>query len=276
MDEKTRSKLKKYSLEVRRDVVEMIHTAGSGHPGGSLSAVEILTVLYFFYMNIDIKNPKWPDRDKFILSKGHAAPLLYAILAERGFFSKEKLLTFSAPGTILQKHIDMRLVPGAELSTGSLGQGLSAGLGMALCDRLDGRSSRTFVLLGDGEVQEGQIWEAAMSASQHQAGNLIAFLDNNGCQVDGYTNDICQIEPIEEKWTAFGWDVQRINGHAIEQIEKALHRTKSNTNQPHMIIADTVKGKGISFMEDKPEWHAKALNDEEYKIACSELVEQGE
>lgn len=276
MDGKTISKLEKLCLEVRRDVVDMIYSAGSGHPGGSLSAVEILTVLYFFYMNIDNKNPKWADRDKFILSKGHSAPLLYAVLAERGYFPKEKLSTFNAPGTSLQKHIDMHLVPGAELSTGSLGQGLSAGLGMALCDRLDGRNSRTFVLLGDGEVQEGQIWEAAMSASQHRAGNLIGFLDNNGCQVDGYTKDICQIEPIEEKWAAFGWDVQRIKGHDIEQIEKALDHTKSNTSQPHMIIADTVKGKGISFMENKPEWHAKPFTDEEYTLACSELIEQGD
>ena len=200
----------------------MIFEAGSGHPGGSLSAVEILVVLYFHHMKIDPKNPKWAERDKFILSKGHAAPLLYAILAERGFFPLEELSTFNAPGTSLQKHIDMKLVPGTELSTGSLGQGLSAALGMCLSDRLDKRKSRTFVLLGDGECQEGQVWEAAMAAAQHRAGNLVCFLDNNGCQVDGYTRDICMLEPVEEKWSAFRWDVQRIDGHDIGQIEDAL------------------------------------------------------
>jgi transketolase len=275
MDKQTMKKLDSICRDVRRDLIEMIYAAGSGHPGGSLSAVEILVVLYFHYMKIDPKKPKWAERDKFILSKGHAAPLLYAILAERSFFPMETLSTFNKPGTTLQKHIDMRLVPGAELSTGSLGQGLSAGLGMALCDRLDKKESRTFVLLGDGEVQEGQVWEAAMAASQYHAGNLICFLDNNGCQVDGYTNDICKIEPIEEKWASFRWDVQRINGHDINQIEAALKRTEAINDKPHMIIADTIKGKGISFMENKPEWHAKPLNDEEYATASKELNESG-
>jgi transketolase len=271
MDSETKIQLNGICRDVRRDIINMIHTAGSGHPGGSLSAVEILVVLYFHYMNIDPKKPKWAHRDKFILSKGHAAPLVYAILAERGFFPKQQLSTFNAPGTSLQKHIDMHLVPGAELSTGSLGQGLSAGLGMALCDRLDKKTCRTFVLLGDGEVQEGQVWEAAMAASQYHTGNLICFLDNNGCQVDGYTGDICMIEPISEKWVAFGWEVQRINGHDISEIEAALKSTQAEKNKPHMIIADTVKGKGISFMENKPEWHAKSLSEDEYATATREL-----
>lgn len=271
MDSVTREKLDIICKDIRRDILRMIFEAGSGHPGGSLSAVEILVVLYFSYMNIDPKNPKWVERDKFILSKGHAAPLLYAILAERGFFPLEDLSTFNAPGTSLQKHIDMSLVPGTELSTGSLGQGLSAALGMCLSDRLDKRKSRTFVLLGDGECQEGQVWEAAMAAAQHRAGNLVCFLDNNGCQVDGYTRDICMLEPVEEKWSAFRWDVQRIDGHDIDQIEDALHKTELDKDRPHMIIADTIKGKGVSFMENKPEWHAKALNDEEYAMVMEEL-----
>jgi transketolase len=276
IDNKTREKLESICVDIRRDVIDMIYRAGSGHPGGSLSAVEILVVLYFHYMKVDPKKPKWKNRDKFILSKGHAAPLLYAVLAERGYFPLERLSTFNIPGTTLQKHIDMHLVPGAELSTGSLGQGLSAGLGMALSDRLDKRESRTFVLLGDGEVQEGQVWEAAMAASHYGADNMICFLDNNGCQVDGYTNEICRIEPIGEKWAAFRWDVQRINGHDIKQIESALKQAEAIGNKPHMIIADTIKGKGISFMENKPEWHAKPLNDVEYEIACKELNQMGE
>ncbi len=271
MDRLTSRELEKICTDVRRDILRMLHHAGSGHPGGSLSAVEILVVLYFAYMRIDPKNPKWAGRDKFILSKGHAAPLIYAILAERGFFPLEDLLTFNAPGTSLQKHIDMHLVPGTELSTGSLGQGLSAGLGMCLCDRLDNRPGRTFVLLGDGECQEGQVWEAAMAAAQHRAGNLVCFLDNNGCQVDGYTKDICMLEPADAKWSAFRWHVQRINGHDIGQIKAALLNTESDQERPHMIIADTIKGKGISFMENKPEWHAKALNDNEYAAALQEL-----
>lgn len=267
-----KERLEQLCLEVRRDIIEMLHTAKSGHPGGSLSAVEILVLLYFLQMNIRPEEPGWPSRDKFILSKGHAAPLLYAILAERGYFPKETLSTFNAPGSTLQKHIDMHMVPGAELSTGSLGQGLSAGLGMALCDRMEKRDSYVYVLLGDGEVQEGQVWEAALCAAQYKADHLICFLDNNGCQVDGYTRDVCQVEPVSDKWAAFRWDVRRINGHDLEEIDGAIKKAKLISGQPHMIIADTIKGKGISFMENNPDWHARSLTEDEYTIARQELA----
>jgi len=263
--------LSKTCLRIRRDIIEMIKVAGSGHPGGSLSATEILTCLYFHTMRIRPDQPEWKDRDRFILSKGHAAPALYAILAERGFFPVEELWTFSAPDTRLQKHIDMRLVPGAELSTGSLGQGFSVAIGMALANRMDSKDSRVFVLLGDGEIQEGQIWEAAMTASHQKLDNLVAFLDYNNCQVDGYVDDICSIEPIFQKWESFGWHVQEIDGHDIYQILSALQKTKSNFGKPHMIIANTIKGKSISFMENRPEWHARALDENEYQQAINEL-----
>ena len=274
MDSKLQKELQLKCLDVKRDVISIIYTAGSGHPGGSLSAVEILTVLYFHEMKIRTEEPGWPDRDKFILSKGHAAPLVYAILAERGFFPKTELATFNAPGTNLQKHLDMHLVPGVELSTGSLGQGLSAGIGMALAARLDKRDSVVYVLVGDGELQEGQIWEAAMSAAQFKVDNLIVFLDKNNCQVDGFTQDICNIDPVDEKWQSFGWHVQTIDGHDISQIEGALANAKSVPGKPHIIIANTIKGKGISYMENKPEWHARAFNEEEYKQAMEELLQQ--
>lgn len=264
-------RLRGICLDVRRDIIEMIHCAGSGHPGGSLSAVEILTALYFHEMRIRPHEPGWPARDRFILSKGHAAPALYAVLAESGFYPKSELATFSAPGTRLQKHIDMHLVPGTELSTGSLGQGLSVAVGMALADRLDGADRRVYALIGDGESQEGQIWEAALFGAQVRLDKLVVFLDYNGCQVDGYVRDICCLDPISEKWAAFGWHVQRIDGHDMEAILVALMRTK-DTAGPHMIVADTVKGKGISFMENRPEWHAKALDEAEYQQAILELT----
>lgn len=257
-------------LEIRRDIIEMIHTAGSGHPGGSLSAVEILTALYFHTMNISPENPQWQNRDRFILSKGHAAPAVYAVLAERGFFPKEELLTFSASGTRLQKHIDMTLVPGTELSTGSLAQGLSVGVGMALADKMDKKERYVYVLIGDGESQEGQIWEASMAAAQFKLNKLVVFLDNNGCQVDGYVRDICSLDPIEDKWRSFGWHVQSVNGHNLNQIITALENVQ-RSEKPNMIVAKTVKGKDISFMENRPEWHAQALNEEQYQIALADL-----
>jgi len=270
-DEATMIRLRRKSLDIRRNIIEMIHEAGSGHPGGSLSAVEILTALYFKVMSIRPEQPEWAVRDRFILSKGHAAPAIYAVLAERGFFPPEELKTFSAPGTRLQKHIDMHLVPGTELSTGSLGQGLSVGVGMALADRIDGKDRRVYVLIGDGESQEGQIWEAAMAAAQLKLDNLIAFLDCNGCQVDGYVRDVCEIEPVDRKWESFGWHVQRIDGHDLGQILSALETAHRYHPGPHMIIADTIKGKGISYMEDRPEWHARAISQEEYRIAVADL-----
>ncbi len=264
--------LRQKCLDIRRDIIEMIHTAGSGHPGGSLSCVEILTALYFHEMQIDPARPNWDERDRFILSKGHAAPALYATLAERGFFPLEELSTFSAPGTRLQKHIDMALVPGTELSTGSLAQGLSVGVGMALADKLDQRNNRrVFVLIGDGESQEGQIWEAALCAAHFGLDNLVVILDNNGCQVDGFTRNICNIEPVHEKWLGFRWHVLRIPGHDLERIIEELEYTQILRGKPHIIIADTVKGKGVSFMENRPEWHAQALDDTQYQQASREL-----
>ena len=269
-------RLRRICLDVRRDIIEMIHEAGSGHPGGSLSAVEILVMLYFHEMRVRPEDPGWPARDRFILSKGHAAPALYAVLAERGFFAKSELATFSAPGTRLQKHIDMHLVPGAELSTGSLGQGLSVGVGMALADRMDGADRRVYVLIGDGESQEGQIWEAALFAAQLRLDNLVAFLDYNGCQVDGYVRDICCLDPIVEKWDSFGWHVQRVDGHDLGAIQSALARTRDESG-PHMIVADTVKGQGITFMENRPEWHARAPDEAQYQQAVRDLatIERG-
>lgn len=264
------SYLEKICSDVRKDVIEIIYRGKSGHPGGSLSAVEILTCLYFKVMKIDPENPHWKERDLFILSKGHAAPLLYAVLANRGFFSKEEMLTFNQPGTRLQKHIDMRLVPGAELSTGSLAQGLSVAVGMALGLKSDEEERRVFVVIGDGECQEGQIWESAMYAAHQKLSNLCVFLDNNKCQVDGFTRSICNIEPIEDKWKAFGWYVQKVNGHDIDQLLKAIEMAKRETQRPSIIIAETIKGKGVSFMENKPEWHAKEISQADYEQAMAE------
>lgn len=262
--------IRRMSLAVRRDIVEMIHAAGSGHPGGSLSCVEILVALYFDAMRIRPEEPGWPQRDRFILSKGHAAPALYAVLAERGFLPRGDLLRFSANGSRLQKHIDMHQVPGAELSTGSLGQGLSVAVGMCLADRIDSKDRRVFVLLGDGESQEGQVWEAAMAAAHFGTERLTAFLDCNKCQVDGYVRDVCDIDPVEDKWRGFRWKVRRIDGHDPAAILDALETARSCPG-PHMIVADTVKGKGISFMENRVEWHASPLNGEQYGQAVLEL-----
>src|SRR5512136_331663 len=234
--------LRRKCLDVRCDILEMIYAGGSGHPGGSLSAVEILTSLYFHVMRLRPAEPHWSERDRFILSKGHAAPVVYAVLAERGFFPVEELKTFTQPGTRLQKHIDMYAAPGTELSTGSLGQGLSVGVGMALADKLDDNDRRVYVLIGDGESQEGQIWEAAMAAAQMKLHNLIVFLDYNRCQVDGYIHEIIELEPVAQKWQSFGWRVQQIDGNNLRQILSALEIAHAATGQPHMIVANTVKG----------------------------------
>jgi transketolase len=263
--------LRRKCLDVRRDIVEMIYAGGSGHPGGSLSAVEMLTALYFHVMRIRPEEPDWAERDRFVLSKGHAAPALYAVLAERGFFPRAELATFTAPGTRLQKHIDMHRVPGTELSTGSLGQGLSVAVGMALADQIDGKDRRVYVLIGDGESQEGQVWEAAMAAAQLRLNNLIVFLDYNRCQVDGYLPDICNLEPVAEKWKSFGWHVQQLDGHDLAQILGALAVAQTSGQGPHMLIADTVKGKGISYMENQLAWHSRSLTEEDYRIAMREL-----
>jgi len=252
----------------------MIGKAGSGHPGGSLSAVEIVTALYFRVMRLDPKNPHWPDRDRFILSKGHAAPLLYAALAEKGFFPKEWLLTLRQLGSPLQGHPHCRYLPGVEVSTGSLGQGLAVGNGMALAARLDKRDYRIYVLLGDGELQEGMVWEAAMAASHYGLDNLTAIVDRNFLQIDGSTEQVMSLEPVEDKFRAFGWEARTIDGHDFPQILEALDWARRVKGKPAAIVAHTIKGKGVSFMENNPDWHGKAPKPEEVERALAELQDQ--
>lgn len=264
-------RLNETALEIRRSIIRSVYAAGSGHPGGSLSAVEIMTALYFEKMKIDPKNPKWEERDRFILSKGHAAPVLYAALAEKGFFPKEELLKLRHVDAMLQGHPDMKGTPGVEMSTGSLGQGFSTSIGMALGAKLDQRSNRIYVLLGDGEVQEGIVWEAAMAAAHYQLDNLTAFMDYNGLQIDGNTDEVMNINPITDKWKSFGWNVVAIDGHDYDQIFDALEKAESTKNQPTVIIAKTVKGKGVSFMENQAGWHGNAPKKEEAEKALEEL-----
>jgi len=258
---------------VRRDIVTMITAAKSGHPGGSLSAVEILVELYFNTMGIDPANPKWADRDRFILSKGHAAPVLYSVMAERGYTDtpKDKLNTLRTFGSIFQGHPDMRFIPSLEASTGSLGQGLSLGLGMALAARLDSRPTRIYVMLGDGEIQEGQIWEAAMAAPFHKADNLVAIVDYNGIQLDGFVKDIMDVAPLADKWRAFGWHTLEIDGHDIPALKAAFAEAAATKGKPTAIVANTIKGKGVSFMENNPKFHGVAPTPDEMKLALQEL-----
>ncbi|MCC0661664.1 transketolase [Clostridioides sp. ZZV14-6154] len=256
---------------IRRDIVSMIHRAKSGHPGGSLSVVEILTALYFDEMNVDSSKPKMEDRDRFVLSKGHAAPALYAILAEKGYFDKEELNGLRKIGRMLQGHPDMKGTPGVDISTGSLGQGFSAACGMAMASKLDNAPWNVYTLLGDGEVQEGIVWEAAMSAAHYKLDNLIAFLDNNGLQIDGNIESVMNLGSIVDKFKAFGWNVIEIDGHDFDQIFAALDIAKSTVKKPTMIIAKTIKGKGISFMENQAGWHGTAPNDAELEQALLEL-----
>ena len=257
---------------LRRHVITMIATAGSGHPGGSLSAADIVTALYFKVMRHDPKNPQLPDRDRFVLSKGHAAPILYAALAECGYFPIEELSTLRKLGSRLQGHTDRTLTPGVEMSAGSLGQGLSYGIGIALAGRLDKKSYRTFVLLGDGECDEGQVWEAAMFAPHHRIDNITAIVDHNDLQLDGRTCDIMGLEPLGDKWRAFNWHVLEINGHDIKQIIEALKKAVDTKGKPTVIIAHTVKGKGVSFMENNVDFHGKAPNPQETEQALKELA----
>ena len=256
---------------IRKDIVSMICKSKSGHPGGSLSAVEILAALYFDQMNIDPTNPKMEDRDRFVLSKGHAAPALYATLAERGYFEKEELNHLRKLGSMLQGHPDMKKIPGVEMSTGSLGQGFSVACGMAMAAKLDNAPWNVYALLGDGEVQEGIIWEAAMSAAHYKLDNMIAFLDYNGLQIDGEVESVMNINPIEDKFKTFGWNVITIDGHDFDQIFAALDMAKDTVDKPTMIIAKTVKGKGVSFMENQASWHGSAPNEEQLQQALSEL-----
>ncbi|MGB9903106.1 MAG: transketolase [Desulfotomaculales bacterium] len=271
MEQEKISWLKEKAREIRAHIIRMTAAAGSGHPGGSLSAADIVTTLYFHLMRVDPGNPSWPDRDRFILSKGHAAPLLYAVLAERGFFPPEELLTLRKLGSRLQGHPDMKSLPGVEMTTGSLGQGLSAGNGMALAAKLDGRDYRVFVLLGDGEIQEGMVWEAAMAAAHYRLDNVTAFLDHNGLQIDGPVTEVMSPEPVAEKWNAFGWHVQVIDGHDYKQIISAVETARQVKGRPQMIIAETCKGKGVSFMENQVDWHGTAPKAEEAKRALAEL-----
>jgi transketolase len=257
---------------LRRDIVTMIGKAGSGHPGGSLSAVEILTALYFKLMKHDPKNPQWEDRDRFILSKGHAAPVLYATLAECGYFPKEELQTLRQLDSILQGHTDRKLTPGVELSAGSLGQGLSVAVGVALAGRLDNKDYTVYALLGDGECDEGQVWEAAMAAAHYKVDNLVAIVDKNGLQIDGWTKDVMNLDPLTGKWQGFGWEVFEIDGNDLAQVIDTLEKAKQVKGKPAVIIARTVKGKGVSFMENQAGFHGKAPDAEQVETALKELA----
>jgi transketolase len=256
---------------LRRHIITMIGKAGSGHPGGSLSAVEIVTALYFRVLRHKPADPQCSDRDRFILSKGHAAPLLYAVLAECGYFPVEELLTLRQMDSRLQGHADRTLTPGVEMSAGGLGQGLSFAIGVALAGRLNAQDYRVYVLLGDGECDEGQVWEAAMAAAHFKVDNLVAVVDNNGLQLDGWNRDIMNLEPFPRKWAAFGWHVIEVNGHDFTQLIDAFEQAKQIKGQPTVIIAHTVKGKGVSFMENNVDFHGKAPTADQVKIALKEL-----
>jgi transketolase len=267
----TIEELKTMAATVRCDIIDMICTAKAGHPGGSLSAADIVTALYFRVMRIDPGNPDWPDRDRFILSKGHACPVWYAALAERGFFDMSHLGTLRKMDSILQGHPDMHKTPGIDMTAGSLGHGLSVGLGMALSGKLRKKDYHVWVIIGDGESQEGSIWEAAMAAPKWQLGNLTAILDRNHLQNDDCVDDLMPIEPIADKWRAFGWNVVEIDGHKMEEIVAALENAKSYTGSPTMIIAHTIKGKGVSYMENVCEWHGRAPSQQEAEQALEEI-----
>jgi transketolase len=263
--------LQQLAGELRKQVVDMIYHAGSGHCGGSLSAVEILTVLYFDKMNVNPKLPQWEDRDRFIASKGHCAPALYAALAKRGFFNENELSNLRKLGHFLQGHPDMKRIPGVDMSTGSLGLGLSTAIGMTLAGRLKRKNYYTYVLLGDGEHQEGQVWEAAMAAARFQLNRLIVIVDYNHVQLDGSTNEIMPLGDLRAKWSVFGWNTIEIDGHCVEEISQAIEDAKKSEDRPTVIIAQTIKGKGISFMENRHEWHGRPLNAEDYEKALIEL-----
>lgn len=276
MSEEQKEKLERIACRLRCDIIEMIGAAGSGHPGGSLSAAELLTYLYFEEMRIDPTRPDWPERDRFVLSKGHAAPVLYAALAERGYVDKALLPTLRKLGSPLQGHPDMRKVPGVDMSTGSLGTGFSSSVGMALALELDQSPARVYVLLGDGELQEGQVWEAAMAAAHYGLDRMIAFVDWNGLQIDGYTKDVMNPNPVADKFRAFGWDVQEAAGHDFDAIRTAVKDAQTaNNGKPHMIVLKTVKGQGVSFMEDQCGWHGSAPSVEQVAQALQELNKGG-
>ena len=272
----TNQELKETAVEIRKGIVTAVHSAASGHPGGSLSAADIFTYLYFEEMNIDPKDPKKEDRDRLVLSKGHVAPGLYATLAQRGYFPKEDLKTLRHTGSYLQGHPDMKHIPGVDMSSGSLGQGLSAAVGMALAGKMKKKDYRVYAVTGDGEIQEGQIWEAAMFAGARKLDNLVVIVDNNNLQIDGAVSDVCSPYPIDKKFEAFNFHVINIDGNDFDEIRAALKEARETRGMPTAIIAKTIKGKGVSFMEDQAGWHGKAPNAEEYRIAMDELEKAGE
>jgi transketolase len=271
-DDKYINKLEQIAVKLRKHIIEMLYLAKSGHPGGSLSATDAIVALYFSHMNLDPTNPTDPDRDRFILSKGHAAPALYAALAESGFFEVKELKKLRNINSMLQGHPVCKCTPGIEASTGSLGHGLSFGVGAALAGKLDKKDYHVYVMLGDGETNEGQIWEAASSASHYRLDNLIALLDRNFLQIDGSTEEVLRLESIKERWEAFGWKVYEIEGHDIKKILETLDEADDNEKQPTMIILNTVKGKGVSFMENNVDFHGVAPNEMEYEVAMRELT----
>ena len=263
MTQDEKKQLKIAACKVRLGIIEGVYAAKSGHPGGSLSAADVLTYLYFKHMNIDPQNPRWEKRDRFVLSKGHAAPALYSVLANRGFFPVDELKTLRHIGSRLQGHPNMNLTPGVDMSTGSLGQGVSSAVGMALAGKMDQKSYRVYTLLGDGEIEEGQVWEAAMAAAKFHLDNLCAVVDVNGLQIDGKTADVMPSEPLDKKFEAFGWHVIKVNGHDYEALENAFAEAAATKDQPTVLLAATVKGKGVSFMENNAGWHGKAPDDEQ-------------
>ena len=269
-------KLMKTANEIRKGIVRSVHSAKAGHPGGSLSAAEIFTYLYFEELNVDPEDPNKPDRDRFVLSKGHTAPGLYAALAERGFFPKEDLITLRHTGSYLQGHPDMKCIPGVDMSSGSLGQGVSAAVGMALAAKLSGDDYRVYTLLGDGEIQEGQVWEAAMLAAHRKLDNFVLIVDNNNLQIDGRVDEVNSPYPIDKKFEAFNFHVINIDGNDFEEIDAAFKEARTVKGHPTAIIAKTVKGKGVSFMENEASWHGKAPNDEQFKVAMEDLEKEGE
>ena len=271
MDAATKKQLQIKACNVRMGVIEGVFNAKSGHPGGSLSIADVLTYLYFEHINVDPKNPKDENRDRFVLSKGHTAPALYAVLAHKGFFPVSELKNLRKPGSMLQGHPSMKLTPGVDMSTGSLGQGISTAVGMALGGKIDGKDYRVYTVLGDGEIQEGQVWEAAMYASAKGLDNLVAVVDNNNLQIDGTVEEVNSPYPIPEKFAAFGWNVIEICGNDFDEIDSAFTAAKDFKGKPTVIVAKTVKGKGVSFMENNCDWHGTAPNQEQYEKAMAEL-----
>ena len=265
--------LQKIATDIRLGALRAVYNAKSGHPGGALSSADILACLYFSELNVDVNNPKWEDRDRFVLSKGHSCPGLYATLAEKGFFDKSELDSFRHTGALLRGHPDMKAISGVDMSTGSLGQGFSCACGMALGAKISGKSYRTYALVGDGESQEGQVWEAIMFAAHYKLDNLCLIIDSNGLQIDGCVKDVMNVMPYEPKLESFGWNVITIDGNSIEKILAALEAARAVKGKPTAIIAKTTKGKGVSFMENQASWHGKAPNEEQYNIAVSELTE---